>query len=124
MARTRFTGPVYSSKGFRFSTSKAGDRSMTVTNTIFITAPAATNIQSSCTLINTQCGGLSKILTAWGQVRQRTAATLIFVQARPLNTYTNPANSVSVTLVGNSGTGTRFKGRACTVDIFMLGYMS
>jgi hypothetical protein len=119
MSRTRFTGPVTSGKGFRFTTANSGDRGMTITCTTLVRTAGNSPTQSA-TVTGAMLGGMNKVTAAWGNLRQRTAATLVFVCCRPLNA----SNSYVLNLISNVGTGNVFEGRSCTVDVFALGYCS
>jgi hypothetical protein len=120
MATTKFKGSLRSVNGFYFHpASYSSARAMTITCTSLIRSAASSPAQSA-TLTNAMCGGLSKISACWGNVRQRTAATCLFVCGRPLGA----ANSAVVNLHSNVGIGNLFEGRNCTVDVFCLGYVS
>jgi hypothetical protein len=118
MGVTRFRGPVYSTKGFRFTPALYGDRPMTIVATSVIRPAAASGW--ACTLSNAAIGGLNKVTAAWANYRQTAAATTAFLYARPLGA----ANSVVVNAYGNVGTGQIFHGRAGTIDVFIMGYCS
>ena len=120
MATTKFKGPVTSVNGFYFHPSAyTSARPMTVTCTTLVRSAGSSPSQSA-TLTGGMIGGLSKVTAAWDNIRQKAAATLVFCCGRPLNA----SNSAVIDLVGNTGIGQKFEGRACTIDCFTLGYVS
>jgi hypothetical protein len=120
MATTKYKGPVNSINGFYFHpASYTSARPMTIVCTSLVRSAGSSPTQSA-TITNAMAGGLSKISAGWGNVRQKTAATLIFPCVRPYEV----ANSAVVNLHSNVGVGQLFEGRACTVDVFLLGYVS
>lgn len=119
MAKTRFTGPVYSYKGFRFLTTNYGDRPMTIICTSIVKAADATNAYAA-TLTNASLGGLDKAVTGWANWRRAATEAGLFLNVRPLGA----ANSVVCNMYSNIGTGSLFGGKAGTIDIYVLGYLS
>lgn len=120
MATTKFRGPVNSINGLYFHpASYTSARPMTITCTSLVRAVGSSPSQSA-TITNDMAGGLSKVTACWANVRQTTAATLLFACGRPYEA----ANSAVVNLHMNIGKGQLFEGRACTVDAFLLGYVS
>jgi len=119
MAMTTWKGPVNTINGFYFHPSAYTDaRGMTITCTSLIRAAASSPGQSA-TITAAMAGGLTGIVGAWANVRQRTAATLVF----PSCTVQDSGNSVVLNLIRNVGTGDVFEGRNATIDVFILGYV-
>ena len=120
MGVTRYTGPLHSTKGFRFYPALYGDRPMTIVCTSVIRSRA--DSLGFATITTAMMGGLNKVTAAWCNLRLGASATSIatiqIINARPFNA----ANSVAIDSWQNTGVGQKPTLRAATLDVFILGY--